>query len=142
MTFFSKLKDKITERAAEGIAASLTVLLVWAALQISPVVLPAIEAVVSKQILLALLVSSIVLNFIFALIVWFSSKSDVLRLKYGVYWDRQKNPHCPSCKKPISDYNDYGLSGTGYNCRPCRQIFPLTDATGKPIPPAQAIREL
>jgi hypothetical protein len=25
-----------------------------------------------------------------------------LRLQYGVYWDKDGNPHCPRCKLPIS----------------------------------------
>jgi uncharacterized protein YqhQ len=142
MTFFNKLKDAMAERAAEGIAASLTVLLVWAVYQIVPIVLPAIEAAISKQVLLALLVSSLILNVVFLCVVWFNAGSGVLRLKYGIYWDKQKNPHCPSCEKPLSDYNDYGYSGTGYYCKPCNQVFPLSDALGKRIPPAQAISEL
>lgn len=62
MTFLATIKDKLADRAAECIAASLTVLLVWAAYQVAPAVLPAIEAVTSKRVLLALLVTSLVLN--------------------------------------------------------------------------------
>lgn len=142
MTFFRKLKDAMAERAAEGVAASLAVLLVWAASQITPAVLPAVEAAVSKQVLLALLVSSIALNIIFFIVICFHSKSDVLQLKYGIYWDKQKNPHCPSCKKPISGYGDYGFNGTGYYCKTCDQIFPLADAMGKSVLPDQAIGDL
>ena len=142
MKALDKLKDALTERAAEAIAASLTVVLAWAAYQIAPVILPAVEAAVSKRVLLALLVTSGVLNFIFLVVAWHSSKGDDLRLKYGIYWDKQKNPHCPSCKKPISGYNSYQFSGKGYYCKPCNKVFPLTDAHGNQIEPAQAISEL
>jgi hypothetical protein len=142
MKVIDKLKDALAERAAEAIAASLTVLLVWAAYQIAPAILPAIEDVVSKRVLLALLVTSAALNVIFLVVVWYSSKGDGLRLKYGVYWDKQKNPHCPSCKKPISGYASYQFHGKGYYCKPCNKVYPLTDAQGNRIEPAQVLSEL
>ncbi len=69
MTFLAIIKDKLADRAAKGIAASPTVLLVWAAYQLAPAVLapavlPAIEAVTSKRVLLALFVTSLALNFV------------------------------------------------------------------------------
>ena len=70
------------------------------------------------------------------------SKSDTLRLKYDIYWDRHKNPHCPSCKKPLSAYNEYMYSGKGYYCKPCKKVFPLTDVHGNRVEPAQALSEL
>lgn len=88
MKLIDKLRDAITDKAVEGVAASLTILLAWAAYQIAPAVLPAIEAVVSKQVLLALLVASVVLNIACFLVVWYLAKGDSLRLKYGIYWDR------------------------------------------------------
>lgn len=142
MKAFDKLKDALAERAAEAIAASLTVVLAWAAYQIAPAILPAIESAVSKRVLLALLVTSAALNVVFLAIAWYLSKGDGLRLKYGVYWDKQKNPHCPSCKKPISAYDSYQFHGKGYYCKPCNQVFPLTDVHGNKIEPAQAVSEL
>jgi hypothetical protein len=29
-------------------------------------------------------------------------KDSLLTLKYGVYWDKDGNPHCPKCKTPTS----------------------------------------
>jgi hypothetical protein len=141
MTFIDKVKDSLASRAAEGIAVSLTVLLAWAAYHVAPVVLPAIEAVASKQVLLALLVTSLVLNVLFALVVWFLSKKELFRLKYGIYWDKAKNPHCPACKIPVVAYGKY-QGGTGYYCKPCKKIFALADAAGRDIDPTEALAEL
>jgi hypothetical protein len=142
MKLVDKLKDSIADKAAEGVAASLTILLAWAAYQVAPAVLPAIEAVVSKQVLLALLVASVVLNFAFLILVWYLAKGDTLRLKYGVYWDRHKNPHCPSCKRPVSGYNTYQFGGKGYFCKPCDKVVALTDVHGKRYEPADVLGEL
>jgi hypothetical protein len=118
------------------------VLLAWAAYQVAPAILPAIESAVSKQVLLALLVTSLVLNVIFLVIVWLISKKELFRLKYGIYWDKDKNPHGPSCKTPVAAYGDYGVGGAGYYCMPCKQAFPLADASGKNIEPTQVLAKL
>lgn len=141
MLFFDKVKDSLVNRVAECVAASLTALLLWAAYQVSPAIIPTIETVISKKVLLALLVVSVTLNIIF-LVVWSTAKKDSLRLKYGIYWDMQKNPHCPSCKTPLAAYGTYQFGGVGYRCIPCKKVFALTDANGKKIEPAQALREL
>ena len=142
MSFLDKVKDSIATRAAEGIAASLTVLLMWATYQVAPVVLPAIEAVVSKQVLPALLVTSLALNVIFLVVVWLTSKKEPFRLKYGIYWDKDKNPHCPSCKIPVATYGEYQVGGKGYYCKPCNKVFALADASGNNIDPVKALAEL
>ena len=142
MSFLDKVKDSIVTRAAEGIAASLTVLLMWATYQVAPVVLPAIEAVVSKQVLPALLVTSLALNVIFLVVVWLTSKKEPFRLKYGIYWDKDKNPHCPSCKIPVATYGEYQVGGKGYYCKPCNKVFALADASGNNIDPVKALAEL
>lgn len=142
MLFFDKVKDSLVNRAAECMAASLTTLLLWVVYQVSPALIPAIETVISKRVLLALLAASIILNILFFLLVLSNAKKDSFRLKYGIYWDMQKNPHCPSCKTPLAAYGDYQLGGVGYRCIPCKKVFPLTDANGKKIEPVQALREL
>lgn len=141
MVFIEKVKETLLSKAAEGVAASLTVLVVWAGYELAPVVLPAIESGTSKKAILALLLSSFALNILFGLLVWSLSKKEPFKLKYGIYWDREKNPHCPSCKKPIATYGTY-RGGVGYYCKPCGNVFPLADASGKNIEPSKAISEL
>ncbi len=142
MPFLDKVKDSIASRAAEGVTVSLTMLLGWAAIQVAPVVLPAIEATISKQVLLAILVASLVLNVIFVWVVWFTSKREPFRLRYGIYWDKDKNPHCPACKIPVAAYGQYRTGGTGYYCKPCKKVFALADASGKDIDPVTVLAEL
>lgn len=141
MTFVEKFRDKLADRAAESIAVSLTALLAWACYAVAPAVLPAIEAVTSKKVLLALLLASFALNVIFFFIVLSTSKKETLRVKYGIYWDREKNPHCPNCRIPIGSYADYD-AGKGYYCKPCNKIFKVTDVSGNDIDPRQAVSEL
>ena len=139
MGIFAKIRDKLEDRIAEGIAASLTVFAGWVCYEIAPAVLSAIHFAVSPEVLLALLVTSLFLNVVF---VWAAfAKRDALRVKYGIYWDREKNPHCPNCKIPIGAYGDY-TSGKGYYCKPCKNIFRLTDVTGKDVDPNRAVEEL
>lgn len=78
---------------------------------------------------------------VFFLIVWYATKRSGLRLKYGIYWDGDKNPHCPSCRTPLANYNEYTV-GKGYYCNPCEKVFPLADVSGKSVEPLKAIAEL
>lgn len=53
-----------------------------------------------------------------------------LKLKYGIYWDKNRNPHCPSCKKPLQ----LGIYSS-YECITCNKnnIRPF-DKSGRNLP--------
>ncbi|MBO1928163.1 hypothetical protein J3998_11310 [Thiomicrorhabdus sp. 6S2-11] len=142
MSFGEKVKESIVTRAAEGLAVSITVILIWAMTKISPIVLPAIESGLSKPLLLSLLLASLALNIVLVVLFWIINKKPDFKLKYGIYWDSNKNPHCPNCKIPIAGYGNYEIGGKGYYCKPCKKIFPLQDAAGNDIEPSKAVEEL
>ncbi len=141
MSFKEKLKDSITSRAAEGLAVAASVIVLWAATKIAPVVMPAIESSLPNKVTVSLLLASLALNILLVVLFWVLYKKSEFKLKYGIYWDKDKNPHCPNCKIPIAGYAKY-QTGTGYYCEPCKKIFPLQDASGNNINPDQAVSEL
>lgn len=141
MKIAEKIKESILSKAAEGLALSASAIIIWAGIQLSPVIIPALETSVPQSTLVSLLLASLALNIILAIIFWAFNRKPDLVLKYGIYWDGSKNPHCPSCRIPISGYGNY-QSARGYYCKPCKKIFPLCDASGNDIAPEQAIREL
>jgi uncharacterized protein YbaR (Trm112 family) len=71
--------------------------------------------------------------------------SNKLVLRYGIYWDKNRNPHCPVCKIPVS-YNSWsngsGGSNFGYYCPPCKHIYPLSDETGKYLKPEEILSKI
>jgi hypothetical protein len=141
MDFKEKVKETIISRATEGLAVSVSIIVIWVSSKVGPVILPAIESSLSKSLLVSLLLASLALNIVFlGLFRVFRKKID-FRLKYGIYWDSDKNPHCPNCKIPISGYDKY-ITGWGYYCKPCNKVFPLSDASGNDVKPHQAISEL
>lgn len=142
MKLLSKFYEKFIEHVAEASIAAVSVLLIFAAKELSPIVLPLIESKLSNQTLLALFFASIAVNLVLAVLIYIATRKPDLKLKYGIYWDKVKNPHCPGCQKPVASYNDYGYSGKGYYCKPCNQVFPLADAAGNDILPSQVINEL
>lgn len=142
MPFFDKLKEAALSRAVEASAAAVTVLVGWIVTEIAPILLPSIEAVATKKLLLSLLGLSLLLNLAMLTVVWLLSKKSQLRLKYGIYWDKDKNPHCPSCKNPVSQYGNYQTIGEGYFCKTCSKLFPLADAAGNSISPEVVLNEL
>lgn len=141
MNTISKFIDKLIEHAAEAAVAAVSVLLVWVAHQLSPVVLPLIESHLSNQVLVALLLASLAVNVLLALLIYVLSRKPVFKLKYGIYWDTERNPYCPSCQKPVAAYGEY-QAGRGYFCKPCGKLFPLADASGNDMNPAEVIKQL
>ena len=54
------------------------------------------------------------------------------RLKFilGAYWDKELNPYCPSCKKPLSNYGHYSAGRKnfpGLKCIGCKEVIRLSD---------------
>lgn len=141
MSFGDKVKESIVNRAAEGLAVSVSVILIWVASKVAPVIMPALESNLSKSLLLSLFLAALALNIIFVVVFWVTLKKPEFSLKYGIYWDPNKNPHCPNCKIPIAGYAEY-QAGKGYYCKPCKKVFPLQDAAGNDISPSQAVGEL
>lgn len=141
MSFGEKVKESIISKAAEGLAVSVSVIVIWISTIVGPIILPALESNLSKQLLLSLFLASLALNLVFVVLFWVLHKKPDFKLKYGIYWDSDKNPHCPNCKIPISGYSDY-QTGKGYYCKPCKKIFPLQDSAGNDMDPQQVIDEL
>jgi hypothetical protein len=141
MNFGEKVKEALIAKAAEALAVAVSVILIWVCSALGPVLLPILGNSISQVILVKVSLASLGLNLVFLLLFWITQKKPFLRLKYGIYWDSAKNPHCPNCKIPIGAYGAYS-SGQGYYCKPCGKIFPLTDALGNHIKPEQALKEL
>ena len=56
-----------------------------------------------------------------------------LRIRFGLYWDKEANPFCPACQSLLTGYS-IALGGEGYfACVKCNRTILLSDRTGKPI---------
>jgi hypothetical protein len=141
MSFGERVRESIISKAAEALALSVSVIVIWACSKIGPAILPALESSLSKSLLLTLFLASLALNIVFLAIFWVTRKKSDFKLKYGIYWDSDKNPHCPNCKIPVGAYGEYD-AGWGYYCKPCGKIFTVTDAAGNDIKPDQVLSEL
>lgn len=92
MSFGDKVKDSIVNRAAEGLAVSATLIVIWVMSKIGPAILLASESNLSKSLLVSLLLGSLALNLILVTLFWVLRKKPEFKLKYGIYWDSDKNP--------------------------------------------------
>ena len=57
-----------------------------------------------------------------------------LKQALNVYWDKDLNTYCPSCKKLLSNYGFYQLglkNHPGFKCVNCKEIITMSD--GKEI---------
>ena len=141
MALLERAKEAVLSHTVEAGVAAITVLLAWAASIIGPAVAPAMLAVIPMPALLPLLLLSLAINLVLVVFLYLVTRKNELRLHYGIYWDKKKNPYCPGCQKPVA-YGDYHLAGTGYHCNTCNHVYALQDAQGKQVLPIQAQAEL
>jgi hypothetical protein len=81
---------------------------------------------------------SLSFNIILIIVFLIFNKKSSFKLLYGVYWDKNKNPHCPRCQKPIGQYD----FKEGYWCINCNTTIALTDNQGQEINAEKAISDL
>lgn len=144
MSFVEKAKEAAMSKTAEMIVASIAAILLFVFYQISPYLLEAIDKALSPRLLLALLALSFVIN-LFLLAYLFGLNKNVnssLFLRFGLYWDKDKNPYCPLCQKPVSTHNFYGEMKNEYYCKPCNHLIHLTGEDGQKITRKEAIDAL
>ena len=104
-----KIMDIIKENSIKLILSGLFAILVFLAGSIyhdlSLTFLQTILESISKQLLLKLFLMAIigiVLISVLALYFYLKSKTKLIP-KCGVLWDKNKEPHCPACEKPLSE---------------------------------------
>jgi hypothetical protein len=143
MSPIEKIQDGFFEHIGTAAALVITGLIGWLVLEVAPIVAPAIESAFPAKVLLAILALSLIVNIGLAIVIWrFASRRPQLRLKYGILWDSDKNPHCPVCKNAGLDYNEWNCDQLGYFCNSCEKVYGLKDSTGKDVKPADAIAAL
>ncbi len=142
MSPFEKIHDGFFEHIGTAVAVAVVGLVGWICFAIAPLAIPAVESSLAPRTLLAILGLSLFLNVALSVAVWrLTSKPTELRLKYGVLWDKDKNPHCPICKNGGLDYDEWTYR-LGYLCKSCDKVFPLKDSSGNDVKPVDAIASL
>jgi len=133
-----KAKDTIIERSIPIALTALGMLLVSSSSTLGPVIVPALLAKITTKELLPLLTLSMASNLLLGALLYLQIASHSLKLKNGVYWDRQQNPFCPNCKSALTDNGDYGAQGSGMKCFQCDKTVMFTDETGKGLTVSEA----
>jgi hypothetical protein len=138
-----RLKEKGTELLLAGLVGSLGYLLTIVWTEFSAPFFQKVLPEISNKALFAIALTLLVLLLIscFTIVLLIRAINDKLKLRFGVYWDKKKNPHCPGCKKPISDYRQYGTH-FGYGCMSCNRTILLERADGTPITAQEAMNSL
>lgn len=63
-----------------------------------------------------------------------SQLSEKLTSRFGLYWDKRKNPYCPACKVPLrpDEHWKFGnITTFSLSCPKCRLHHPMLDENGK-----------
>ena len=141
MTALSKVKDGFLAHIGSACAAAVVTLLAWIFYQFTPVIVPAIESGVSLRIILAILLLSVILNIALAFICWRISRPAELKLRFGILWDKEKNPHCPVCRNAGVRFGVYNAKPS-YFCNPCGKVYNIADSAGNSLTPEEALARL
>ncbi|WP_303759321.1 hypothetical protein [Alcanivorax jadensis] len=135
-----KFRKALEDRIVESSVAAIFILLAWAFSILGPPIWEAIAKNVPPHLIFPVLLLSVLLNLILGAFLYSTNKAPEFKLLYGIYWDKERNPHCPSCKKPVY-YDSWHMHGDGYYCKPCNKVTPLKDANGKEIKPNEVFGE-
>ena len=74
----------------------------------------------TEPLLLPLGIATLIALLLFALLVILFLTDKNLKLRDGVYWDKEGNPYCPACKTPVHfAYADKERNRTRYDCIKC-----------------------
>lgn len=141
MTLLDRAKEAVHTHIVSVCVTAITVLLAWVASIIAPVLWPAVKAGVPSEALFPVLLLSLLINAILGVLLYSATRKEkpALQLRYGIYWDKDNNPFCPVCQKPVV-YDNWSFQGWGYYCKPCNKVTPLKNAHGKELKPEQVLQ--
>jgi len=130
-----KIIDSIKEHTIKILLSGLFAILVFLAgsmyHDLSATFLQTILEATPKPLLLKLLiVATIIVVLMSALSLYFYLKNKTKLIpKFGVLWDKNKEAYCPSCKIPLSEYNEqeHGPPIYEFICMGCGVDIRLTN---------------
>ncbi len=125
------------ERLKSAIVGALSLVVAQIGVEIYPI-FRLIEEYTSKRLLLFL---CILLGILLLLNLYSLYSLNRLNLKFGLYWDKQKNPYCPGCRKPLHGfYKQADNHRYGGKCVTCGKSVQLDESTtGKDIDEIKAM---
>jgi hypothetical protein len=151
MSFFEKMKDEFADKLATAlvlaIVGGVSYLIVPAAESVWAVLATNIDPHRALGIATLLLLASITL----AVLLYLSKRSlknalleDKLRAAFGVLWDGELEPYCPTHQTPLSGYGKHweGSDTWAFRCVACNAYISLSDDNGKSLSLPQARTEL
>jgi hypothetical protein len=144
MSLIEKIKDKIVLQPITILISFLSMTLLLALQQIASCIWPAIKASINNKLLWPLLTLSVILNILLCAFVLLLRPK--FKLKFGVYWNRKKDPYCSNCEIPLS--NNFNILNMrlpmepDYICQRCKGSFYLQNMLNNRITPEQALKEL
>lgn len=141
MRFKDEFQETITSKFAEVLGILFATIVIYLLTQIAVLLFSLINSVFSNKVLIPLFFISLLLNIFVLVWLWKIKQKPEFILRYGVYWDHEKNPHCPLCKKPIGSY-DSTRKPPSYTCKSCGNFIRITNQVGNDIPPSKVIAEL
>jgi len=131
----AKLKEHAAAMLLSALAALFVSILSEISREVGPLVLDTLSRSVSPTALLrllsmCLLTMMIEMSFVIYLILKLKTK---LKPRFGMLWDREKNPHCPACQSLLADLGNCAIGSIRFKCLKCNQGIMLVNDKGSII---------
>ena len=121
-----RLKDKWSDWLLGSVIAAVG----WLIAIVGKTILePVVEDLASPQMQRALLPSlalSLVANVVLCGVVLYQRFADRMVIRFGIFWDRNLQPHCPGCKTPLHSCG-WRQPGWGFDCSKCCKVVMLQE---------------
>lgn len=142
-SLLEKIKEQLQDAIAKGWIAAITTLIVLIIGYFGPPIIPVLTSI-PNNIILALFALSL-LFIIFLLFYSFDLSKQLKNLKlenlkaekftkgFGILWDKDYDPHCPSCKTMLSNYEEKRIKSRlrgQFMCINCNKPVYLSDQDG------------
>lgn len=143
MNIIDTLKESAIKQLISSIFGVLILLIGSLYLDIIPKIFQYLIPNVSKEAILKIGTLAILLFFLSTAlsIILYCKLKNKLKPNFGVHWDKDKEPYCPTCKNLLSKY--YFNKKTALKCNACKEItIKLFDDNGKELSLDEAIELL
>lgn len=130
-----KLKDLFLKHMTELLGVLLTLLVGTIFWQVIPLLLSPLWTRLSTPALQRILgLSLLSVLALLAYVVFLHRKlKGKLRIRFGLYWDRNANPLCPACQSPLTGYTITDVGAAFLACVKCNQRIALRRDNGESL---------
>ena len=125
-----KIIEELRSKTISAVVGGIVGLVIFAFGDITSELVNVIAKETSPKKLLATIAILILSNLLTLYLLRKERNKHRLKYAFGLLWDKEKTPHCNTCKNPLGQYKEWHTYGYGFQCTTCDEIIAPTDTAG------------